>query len=71
MDDEEPNYDDLIADDMANAEEPPSEDDLYAAETYYSISSRFKYDLKLFIKYFAQAFKIIPRPKTDLTLQDS
>ncbi len=40
----------------------PSQDELRAAETFYSVSASFKYDLKLLAKYFGQLVYLWPKP---------
>ncbi|WP_300673928.1 NDP-sugar synthase [Desulfoluna sp.] len=52
----------LITEAMLHFGAYPSEDELYAAETVYTVSSGFRYDLKLFVTYIGQLFGIVPRP---------
>ena len=40
----------------------PSEDELRVAETFYSVSASWKYDLKLLAKYFGQLVYLWPKP---------
>ena len=42
----------------------PSQDQLRAAETFYSVSASWKYDLKLMAKYFGQLVYLWPKPDT-------
>ncbi|BCS95205.1 hypothetical protein DSLASN_08370 [Desulfoluna limicola] len=52
----------LITEAMLHFGAYPSEDELYAAETFYTVSSGLRYDLKLLFKYAGQLCGIAPRP---------
>ncbi len=41
----------------------PSQDELRVAETFYSVSASWKYDLKLLAKYFGQLVYLWPKPE--------
>jgi len=53
----------LITEAMLHFGPCPDKDELYAAETVYTVSSGFRYDLKLLLKYVGQLFGIVPRPQ--------
>jgi carbonic anhydrase/acetyltransferase-like protein (isoleucine patch superfamily) len=53
----------LITEAMLHFGAYPDEDELYAAETFYTVSSGFRYDLKLLLKYMGQLIGIVPRPR--------
>ena len=52
----------LITEAMLHFGPYPSDDEYYAAETVYTVSSGFFYDLKLLLKYLSQLCGISPRP---------
>ncbi|SCY42891.1 NDP-sugar synthase [Desulfoluna spongiiphila] len=52
----------LITEAMLHFGPRPGEDELYAAETVYTVSSGPLYDAKLLLKYAGQLLGVIPRP---------
>ena len=53
----------LITEAMLNFGPSSTEDERYAAETFYTISAGFRYDLKLLLKYASQLLGITQKPK--------
>ena len=52
----------LITEAMLNFGPSSTEDERYAAETFYTISASFRYDLKLLLRYTGQLLGITRRP---------
>lgn len=52
----------LVTEAMLHFGPNPDEDELYAAETVYTVSSGLFYDAKLLLKYAGQLLGVIPRP---------
>lgn len=52
----------IISEALVNFGPEPTQDELYAAETFYAVSAGLKYDLKTLAKYFGQVLGMVPKP---------
>ncbi|MDM8536486.1 sugar transferase [Desulfobacterales bacterium HSG17] len=52
----------LISEALVNFGPEPDEDELFSAETFYSVSAGLKYDLKILVKYLGQITGFVPLP---------
>ena len=49
----------IVTEALINFGTSPTTDELYAAESFYSVSYGFKYDMKLLLKYFGKVFNLL------------
>lgn len=54
----------IVTEALVNFGAEPTQDELYSAETLYTVSAGLKYDCKILVKYFAQIIGISPSPET-------
>lgn len=52
----------IVSEALVNFGPGLTRDELYAAETYYTVSACLKYDLKLMVKYIGLVSGLLPRP---------
>lgn len=55
----------IVTEAMVNFGPAPTEDDLYSAETIYSVSADWKYDLAILGRYFGQLFGLRAKPESE------